>query len=246
MNLDSIKNKKFTDVAADRNRERMTLKEATFESFTLPSGARPITLQDTKYVEYLESRGLSITDYPFKITPNEKGRLKNRIIIPYKHNKHVVGWTSRYMDDYKPKYYNEHQQAGYIFCVDMQRKRWQYAIVSEGILDAVSINGLALLHGEITDQQMATLRRLDKEIIVVIDQDAPGLYLAEIAMKAGFAVSVPNWGLDDNGNVIHDVNEAVKKYGKAITVLSIIHARETSKIKITVALNKMKKRLKIK
>ncbi len=246
MNLDSIRNKKFTDIAADRNRERLMTDEIHFSTQTLPASARPITLQDTRYIEYLADRGLSPTDYSFKITPNEKGRLKNRIIIPYMYSGRVVGWTSRFMDDFKPKYLNEHQQAGYIFGTDMQSKDWEYAIVSEGILDAVSINGLAVLHGEITETQLSYLRRLDKEIIVVIDQDKPGLYLAELAIKAGFAVSVPNWGLNDNGEPIHDINEAVQKYGKVATVLSIIHARETSKIKITVALNKMKKRMKIK
>ena len=50
------------------------------------------------------------------------------------------------------------------------------------------------------------------------------------AIELGWAVSIPNWG-----ESIKDVNDAVKKYGKAGTLLSIFQARNTSRIKIEMA-----------
>jgi hypothetical protein len=50
-------------------------------------------------------------------------------------------------------------------------------------------------------------------------------------------VSVPNW---DN---CKDVNDAVVKYGKLATLLTIFESRETSRIKIEVRKKQLVKRL---
>jgi DNA primase len=68
---------------------------------------------------------------------------------------------------------------------------------------------------------------LEKEITVVPDQDKAGVKLVDRAMELGWAVSMPEWGID-----IKDVNDAVKKYGKVATLLSIFEARNISRIKI--------------
>ena len=178
-------------------------------------------MSDAKFLKYLRNeRGLEPSDYPFKITPNAPGRNKNRIIIPYVYADDVVGWTSRYLDDNKPKYYNEHQQPGFIFGTNMQKEDWEYGIGAEGPMDAISIKGVAVLHNTINDGQLALLRRMDKQVIVVPDQNKAGLYLAEKALAEGFAISIPNW--DDS---VEDINEAFKYYGRLGTLLSIIAGR---------------------
>jgi hypothetical protein len=45
------------------------------------------------------------------------------------------------------------------------------AIVVEGVFDALSINGLAVLHAEINDAQVRLIRSLGRDVIVVPDQD---------------------------------------------------------------------------
>jgi len=245
LNLDSLRYAKAPDIVVSKQSLIAKLRLRNFTEYKMVNGARPLTDTDTKYVDYLNGRGLDIKDYDFYITPDAKGRNNNRIIIPYKHKNKIVGWTSRYLDDKKPKFLNEHQQHGFVFGTNLQNRIWNYAIVCEGILDAVSIKGLAVLHNDITTDQMALLNRLGKQIIVVIDQDRSGIHLAELAIKAGFGVSIPNWGLKDDGKPIHDINEAVQKYGRTTTLLSIIQAHETSKIKIHVALNNMRKRMHI-
>lgn len=236
INLESLKHKQIYDLAADRTSDQNDIiqRNIFFKKVELPSTARSILSSDTWAVEYLNSRGLSYRDYPFKISPTEKDRNANRIIIPYYYNKDVVGWTSRYLDSKHPKYINEHQQPGYVFGLEMQKPDWDFIIVSEGTFDAISINGVAILHNEISDVQQALLRRQGKEVIVVPDRDSAGVALVDQALAAGFSVSLPDWGCD-----IKDINDAVKEYGKIGTLLSIVRNRTTSRIKARVAVNNM-------
>jgi DNA primase len=71
----------------------------------------------------------------------------------------------------------------------------------------------------------------------VPDQDKAGLELIDRAVELGWAVSIPAW--ED----CKDVNDAVKKYGRLGTILSIMQARETSRIKIELQKKALAKRL---
>jgi hypothetical protein len=240
INLESIRNKQYMDIVHDRehDREYAALYSLSFNEYPLPYAARTLTEHDKKFLSYLQNeRGLTITDYPFYVTPSETGRNKTRIIIPYYHNEQVVGWTSRYLDDRTPKYVNEHQQEGFIFGMQMQDPSWQNIIVTEGVFDAISISGVAVLHNELNEKQIFQLRRTGKDVIVVPDQDKAGLQIIQPAIDAGFYVSIPNW--DNN---IKDVNDAVRYYGKVGSLLSILHAKENNKIKIQMAVNAMIRR----
>jgi hypothetical protein len=62
--------------------------------------------------------------------------------------------------------------------------------------------------------------------------------LIDRAVELGWAVSIPDWGED-----IKDVNDAVIAYGKLSTLMMIMQARETSKIKIELRKKKLVKRL---
>jgi DNA primase len=73
---------------------------------------------------------------------------------------------------------------------------------------------------------------------VVPDQDSAGLELIDRAVELGWAVSIPAW--ED----CKDVNDAVKKYGRLGTLLTIMQARETSKIKIELRKKAFVKRLR--
>lgn len=190
-----------------------------------------------KFIEYINSRGLSINEYPFMVSPKDTGRNANRIIIPYTYKDRIVGYISRYIDDHFPKYIKE-QQTGYVFGLDLQKKNWQYCIVTEGVIDALSINGCALTHNTISDEQAQLLYSLNRTIIVVPDYDKTGLDVIERAIDLGFQVSMPDW---EPG--IKDTNDAVKKYGKVATVLSILQNATSSKIKIDIMRKKIAKRI---
>jgi DNA primase len=128
-------------------------------------------------------------------------------------------------------------QPGYVFGTDLQHPNWQLVIVTEGIFDALSISGLALMHNEVSDAQARLIRSLGKEIVVVPDQDRPGMELVNRAIELGWSVSIPAW------EGCKDVNDAVKKYGRLATLLTIMQVRETSRIKIEMRRKQIVKRL---
>lgn len=236
MNLESLKRKDMAQMIEDRAKPRT--EKISFNDVELPKELRLIEETDTKYVNYLESRAIDPGDYPYMISPDQKGRQAERIVIPYTYEDRLVGYTARFLDGRKPKFISE-QQPGYVFGTDLQQVHWTQAIVVEGIFDALSLNCLALLHNDINDRQARLLKSLRKDITVVPDQDEAGLRLIDRAVELGFAVSIPNWSDD-----IKDVNDAVKRYGRLGTLITIMTARETSKIKIELARKKLDKRLR--
>lgn len=232
-NLESLQHKDLLDFTSSRK-----IHKISFKSKQLPEGSELIdeTNQNhQKYVEYLRSRDMTVTDYPFYCTPNGMGRYRNRIIIPYFYKDKIVGNTSRFMDTMIPKYLND-QQQGYVFNIDKQQPDWQVCIATEGIFDALSIDGVALMHDDISIEQSQLLAQLNRRIIVVPDHDKSGMTICEKALELGYSVSLPNWGKG-----IKDVNDAVKAYGKLATVLSILQNATMSKIKIELQRKKIGK-----
>jgi DNA primase len=141
------------------------------------------------------------------------------------------------LDKRQPKYIHD-TQPGYVFGTDLQAANWRYAIVVEGVFDALCIGGLAVLHAEINDTQVRLIRSLNREIIVVRDQDVAGMKLVDRAVELGWSVSMPDWPAD-----IKDVNDAVKLFGRLGTLLTIMQARETSKIKIEIWKKRLAKKI---
>ena len=183
--------------------------------------------------KYLQKRCIPL-DYPFLF----KTMPRNGIVIPFTYDNQIVGHTTRFLDDRTPKYIQD-IQPGYVFGTDLQKNNWQYAIVVEGVFDALSINGLAVLHAEINDAQVKLIRSLGREVIVVPDQDEAGMKLVDRAVELGWAVSIPEWP-----DGIKDVNDAVIRLGRVGTLLIILEAKETSKIKIEMRRKSLVKRLR--
>lgn len=233
--LESLQHKDLLDFSQVK-KQKIKIR---FNEHTLPEGelvdlSNPL---HKVYTDYLHKRKIDTTLYPFLITPDEKGRMANRVIIPYTYKNKIVGHTSRFLDNRIPKYLNE-QQAGYVFNIDVQKPEWQVVIVTEGIFDALSIDGVAVMHDEISNEQALLLSQLNKQVIVVPDQDKTGLKMCDRALELGYQVSLPEWGAD-----IKDVNDAVVKYGKFQTLISILQSATNSKIKIELQRKKIAKGL---
>jgi hypothetical protein len=220
INLESLKHKSIAGLLTDRQRNSDQLQGIHFEERDLAHGM-VITEQDTHYWQYLRSRALP-EDYPF-MRPLQV--LRDHVIVPFTYNHTIVGSASRFLDSRTPKYLND-IQPGYVFGTDLQNDSWQYVLVMEGVFDALSISGLAVLHADINDAQVRLIRSLGKEVIVVPDQDEAGMKLVDRAVELGWSVSMPDWG------GCKDVNDAVVKYGRLATLITILEAKESSKIKI--------------
>jgi len=235
-NFESLQHRDLVDLYTIKK----NLKKVRFNEIPLPQNAIMIDSacpEHKPFIDYLSTRGFQPNDYPFLITPKDEGRNANRIIIPYTFNNKVVGHISRYLDDRFPKYIKE-QQPGFVFGFDLQKPEWEVCIVVEGIFDALSINGCALTHDTISDEQAEVLRRLNKRIIVVPDLDKTGLAICDRALDLGFQVSIPNWA-----EGIKDTNDAVRKYGRLPTLLSILQSATTSKIKLKMQRRTLDKRI---
>lgn len=203
----------------------------TFETVSLPPDAVKIAdlTEFNKFsmaiLEYMSLRNLNLDDTDYYWSPSLGYR--DRLIIPFYYENRIVGWTARTISaDKQPKYLTE-SQPGFVYGLDEQGPNKIFAIVVEGPLDAIHVDGCALTGSEISDQQALLIDKLNKDIIVVPDRDKAGSKMIEAAIDRGWGVSMPDWNLD-----INDIGDAVANYGRLYTLYSIVAAAETSPLKI--------------
>jgi hypothetical protein len=233
VNLESLRHRSIAGLLDDRQRTAAAIQNIQFEERDI-GGVEFVTPHHTEVWKYLRQRQAPL-DYPFMVSATTFAR--SGVIIPFTYDNAVVGCTTRFLDDRNPRWVNDFQ-PGYVFGTDLQHADWQHVIVTEGIFDALCISGLALMHNTISDAQARLIRNLGKEITVVPDQDKPGMALVDRAIELGWAVSMPAW--ED----CKDVNDAVIKYGRLATLLTIMQSRETSRIKIELRKRQIVKQLR--
>ena len=230
INLESLKHKSIEGLLGERQEVIQRLQSTEFEDRDLPAETQELNEFAT---EYLRDRCVPL-DYPFLY----KTMPRRGVVIPFTHNNQVVGHTTRFLDDRTPRYIQD-IQPGYVFGTDLQKANWQTVIVVEGVFDALSINGLAVLHAEINEAQTRLIRSLGRNVIVVPDQDIAGMKLVDRAVELGWAVSMPEWP-----EGVKDVNDAVIRLGRLATLITILQAQETSRIKIELRKKQLVKRLR--
>lgn len=231
---DDIINKVALEVMRENEGVQAKERIAELPSFnTVPLPDDAIKVADitdfNKYslaiLEYMAQRRLNLDDTDYYWSPSLGYR--DRLIIPFYYEGNIVGWTGRsILEDKKPKYLTE-VQPGFVYGLDDQTYNKVFAIVCEGQIDAIHIEGCALGGSEISDQQSMLLNRLQKDIIVVPDRDKAGSKLVERAIELGWHVSLPTWAKG-----INDIGDAVDKYGRLYTLHSIASEATDSALKI--------------
>jgi hypothetical protein len=182
-----------------------------------------------KVVDYAASRQLYDLDN-FYWSPSTEYQVNLRLIIPYYYRGKTVGFTARLADDSAgksiPKYYQQ-CPTDFVYNLDNQQD-WsrKYTIVTEGVLDAYTVDGVSTL-GEIGQSKVDIIHRLQKEVVVCPDRDKKGWDLVQVALDNNWAVSFPRW---DRG--IKDAAKASEKYGRLLTTYSIISSLTKDKDKI--------------
>lgn len=198
-----------------------------FEIKKLPDDAKLLRDYEPSSIvhvlEYMKSRELYMDDFDFYYAPET---YKDRLLVPFFHNKQIVGHTARKVTPGSPKYISE-QQPGYVFNIDSHNPNRIYTIVVEGPFDAISVEGVAVLGSEIKDQQALLINSLNTTVVVVPDRDEAGQKMVETALQQGWSVSMPEWDPQ-----IKDVSEAVQHYGKIYTAHSIITNAVSNQLKI--------------
>lgn len=236
INLESLKYRSMNDIVDAINYNQPKKKQIKFESVELPENIELINIKHLNHKEYLNNRCIG-DSYPLMaIDSAEYGR--EGILVPFTHDEKTVGYTIRFLDDRKPKYLSD-SQPGYVFGIDLQKENWKYVIVTEGIFDALSVDGLSVMHGTISPQQAELINRLRREVIVVPDHDKAGMGMIDRALELGWSVSIPfGWP-----GGCKDVNDAVRKIGRLSTLITIIQNAEHSRIKIEMNKKKLKRKL---
>ncbi len=188
-------------------------------------------------VEYLVGRGFDPLSSHFAWSPEQGYR--DRTIIPFRYNGTVVGSTARRITNLPPKYLSN-QPKNFVFNVDNQNAQRKYVFVVEGPFDAISIDGVAVLTNEIAESQARIINSMGREVIVIPDQDEPGMTLVDQAKDLGWSVAFPNWGAG-----IKDCADAVKEYGRLFVTVDAISTAQRGSIKIEMAKRAMLKKLEM-
>jgi|TARA_R110001592_G_scaffold240864_1_gene501077 hypothetical protein len=202
-----------------------------FETIELPENTEMVeSLPDGNPLkEYARDRGI-LGIYPLlhiNDLPNRK-----RIVVPFTYNSELIGWTARHIappDKETPKYLHN-MPSGYVFNIDaFANNDREIVIVTEGVFDAIMIDGIAVQGNHVTPEQAHLIDKLGKRVIVCPDKDEAGIELVEQAVVLGWEVSFPDWHTD-----CKDAADAVLRYGRLATINSIIKNATSNKIKIQV------------
>jgi DNA primase len=202
-----------------------------FPERDLPQDCVPLTQAPAELLEYAQLRQMPVEELLWSDT--KPARMYKRIIIPCTWQGRVIGSTARAADnETKPKYFNNYE-SNYVYGIDRQIPGGKFSVVCEGIIDALTIGGVATLTNRCNDTQAQIIDTLGREIVLVPDRDKAGQKLIDDALEYGWSVSFPEWEAD-----VKDINAAVIRYGRLFTLKSIIDAKQTNRLKI----NLMRKR----
>lgn len=219
---------KIGDELHDQQDSTYVYSLSKFDTVELPADVQTIeSLPDGHELkQYAEERGI-LGVYPLLHFSDMVN--KRRIIVPFTYNGEVIGWTGRHIappDKKTPKYLHK-LPAGYVFNVDaFANNEREIVIVTEGVFDAILVDGIAVMGNHVTAEQAHLIDRLGKRIILCPDRDTAGKELIEQALELGWEVSFPPWSSE-----CKDAADAVAKYGRLLTVASIIKYATDNKIK---------------
>ena len=184
---------------------------------------------DHKVKQYAIQRGL-LGKFPLLHINNSM--YNARLVVPFMYNNQLVGWTGRHIKppSKETAKYLLNMQSGYVFNIDrfVDTDR-DFVIVTEGVFDAILVDGISVLGNGVTAEQAHLIDKLNKRVILCPDRDNAGKQLIDRAVELGWEVSFPPWK-----DSIKDAADAVTEYGRLLTVNSIVKFATNNKIKIQV------------
>lgn len=147
--------------------------QAVISKIEMPKGN--ISLFDekaTRALEYVRGRGFDRSDIEkYKLSYCTEGRFRDRVIIPFVENNEIVWFQGRAVGPNPMRYDNppDVEKSMIVFNVDAIK---DVAIINEGPIDAMTVNGQAITGSSISEWQVAKiLNKNPKKIVVVPDND---------------------------------------------------------------------------
>lgn len=162
-------------------------------------------------IEYVLSRALD----PLKLNAHFSldKKFLNRVILPCTRDGKIIYWQARSIHNVKPRYLSPgtNKEAVLWGYDSLWRDMDKPLFITEGIFDAASIDGIALLGSALNEAKLTVLNRCKRRKIVVIDRDDNGSVLANLALSQGWEITFPPTG-------ITDVNNCLQKHGRLLTI----------------------------
>ena len=215
-------------IVTDAEDERAT---RYFETQSMPPNTVNLfepgeAIKDERYVKVLEyavSRGEEVLcRHPFMWSKS----YPTCLLIPYMHYDKIVGFLAR---DIRPDAQVKMWQkchSDYVFRQDTLDKDGRAAIITEGVYDAIAIDGLAARGGALTKKQQLLLNLSGRDIIVLPDMNPSGINLVNAAEENGWFVSTPKWDRH-----VSDTAQAALQYGLLYTIDTVVKNTHKNYIK---------------
>lgn len=189
----------------------------------------------------IADRNELLLDLPLMWSPSKEHNLNTRFIIPYIMNGKPIGYTARSVyKNAKSRYHNSFP-SNVLFNHDLlNNPHVKTILVFEGPIDAMLMGGVATSSQIITQYQIELLQQVQsygKRIVVVPDRDTDGRKMATQAVQAGFDLALPEYGINNDGVLIKDPEEATEKYGR-LFVRQLINNTTYSSFESKVMMNK--------
>jgi hypothetical protein len=181
-----------------------------------------------KHIDFLKSRGFDVDDFPFLVSSDLI--YKSRVILPFIMHDTMIGYSARSIIPQEKYRYIMKMTTDFVFGMEWVKPEHTWVFVTEGILDALSVKCLAVMHNEISDAQTEMLCDLQKNVIVVPDMDKAGLTtnsngLINTALDCGWSVAFPEWKQKD-------INAAYVNYGPLFCIKHLLDVAISNPIRI--------------
>lgn len=238
LQLELMQEDQVAELLNKKQRKKQPI-QLDWPEFPLPSGAEPIhsytgeaTPEFVQVIEYITARGLDVMSNDFWYTPAKiPAKMNNRFIIPFFYNGKIVGYNSRWASKQPlqtSKYYKQAPLKNFVYGLDKQTSDKRIVIVTEGELDAIITDGVAIGSNKCNTEQADIIDSLNKRVILLPDADKASMSLIDTAIERGWYVAFPEW---DN---CKDAGDALMKYGRLATMRSIIDSAVSNKMKIKI------------
>lgn len=167
-------------------------------------------------LEYLIARKVDPLEHQLYFSLDPK--MLRRVIIPYWRDNKLIYWQARSIDlDVKPRYRNCEVAKDAVLYGYNQLHSYESAplFVTEGVFDAMMINGLCILGSTLNLAKIEILKRTKRRLIFVIDRDRTGGELGKAVLDNGWEITFVDIRAQD-------INDSVVKFGLPYTAYSLL------------------------
>ena len=209
-----------------------------------------------KATQYLKEHGFTDTNKIKNLYICMEGDYSNRLIFPIYFDGKLISWSARALFPTKTKFMyppsdeNFNERGKIIYGLDklFKSEDVKQIFVTESIIDAMHLDGMAVLSKNLTKDQIEILKNfnlqnkklvfvLDNDTVTKWDTDLKGGELGKIVMnqhQSNWFVSLPNFGQG-----IKDVSDSIIKNGKLETYDKIMSSfiENSSNLEMKIKLN---------